>query len=747
MKKSYLILAAAALTLGLASCSNDESLAEAPKAVETSVDDGAIGFDAYVNRSTTRAGATGELTTSTASSPQISLQAEGFGVFGYYGDGVVYGPTLKPDFFYNQKVSGADWTYSPIKYWPNEFGQSAESDGQDRLTFFAYAPWVNVTPATGRIASGSTTSGIIGLTSNTTTGDPYVKYSVDFDPENRVDLCYGVSANGLSSSVDDANSPNAIAAGKPYIDVFKPKTGDKIKFDFKHALAALNVVIDADIDEESHGTTGYLDGNTKIYVREVTFEGFTDNGMLNLSSSTTPLWYEMSTANTLISAGKVTIYDGRSNGKEGQTNGDATNETPKDLNETIIQKATTTNGVPAASQVNLFNSTTANAPIYVIPTGQQLKVTITYDVETADEKLAGFLSDGTTHGSSIENKITKNITFNSGSALTLEAGKLYTVSLHLGMTSVKFDAEVSPWPTATTADNTDLPINKAGTYAVGGTHTITAPAAGVTNAKLQISGLTNSATLTTTPDGTVVTAATCTTPVGAATQDVTYSVAANTTFYKKSGSITLAETGAATSTTIITVSQSAQALGLSVASLDAAGTKITLNSTGAFANTADWSDVTKTKLTVIKKAADGTTSTITPTSFTGTSTTAADLTLSTAVQAGEEYFITVQTGDAAAETVTAKIGGIAFASATIDKLTTDPDFTIEPIIYGNGVVAAGGWNSGTLGTATINVNTGEVHIVATGSSVIRATLTLPGSSDGYFYSTATQTASYTLNVN
>lgn len=73
--------------------------------------------------SSTRAGNTGNITDAQ------SLAAKGgFGVFAYQTGGTDYTAgqtTFPPDFMYNQKVTGTDvaapvWSYSPIKYWPND---------------------------------------------------------------------------------------------------------------------------------------------------------------------------------------------------------------------------------------------------------------------------------------------------------------------------------------------------------------------------------------------------------------------------------------------------------------------------------------------------------------------------------------------------------------------------------------------------------------------------------------------------
>jgi hypothetical protein len=141
----------------------------------------------------------------------------------------------------------------------------------------------------------------------------------------------------------------------------------------------------------------------------------------------------------------VTIFDGRKDGKEGHQDGEATREKVVGLNPAIIQSGTATDGV-TTTKVNLFkpfSATPEKDPIFVIPNGDAMKVTIVYDVETEDNKLAAYLSDGKTHGSTIENTITKAI-----SAEEMVAGKAYTINLHLGMTTVKVDATVSNWVSA-----------------------------------------------------------------------------------------------------------------------------------------------------------------------------------------------------------------------------------------------------------------------------------------------------------
>lgn len=439
MKDKLLVLTAFAIML--VACSKDSESMNDPAPISkenTSVNkQQPVQFGAYVNRAVTRAGAEGVLTTNGTGDGQVSLEQKGFGVFAYYTDDDLYSPIYQPNFMYNTKVSTANWTYSPVRYWPNEFGSNAASEGIDRLSFFAYAPWVEVTPSTG-IVTGDNTYGIVGMSRNAATGNPLVKYYASLDPSKQVDFCWGVDKT----------------TGKPILDLTKQGVSEKVEFAFNHALAALNVQIDAAIDQLNPG--GTLDANTKIYVRSVTFEGFVTKGSFNLNTDKAT-WYDLAGAN-YIDGGFVTIFDGRTNGKEGQS--ESANESPVGLNPVVVQSqpysGTPTAGVTPTA-VNLFDNATATAPLYVIPSGQPLNVTIVYDVETQNPNLTTKLSDGVTPGTSVENKITKAISF--GASNKLEAGKKYNLTLHLGMTSVKFDAAVSDWDDNTDNGEANLPDN------------------------------------------------------------------------------------------------------------------------------------------------------------------------------------------------------------------------------------------------------------------------------------------------
>ena len=248
MKKQLFFLAVAALAL--ASCSS-ENLSQEKSALQNAEPE-TVMFDAYTQRTTTRAG-------SVEIMKDASLRNCGFGVFGFYTNNSDYDPQSIPNFFYNQKVewNGTNWAYDPVKYWPNEYGENAESDDFDRVSYFAYAPYVKSVPSTGKIVKDPSSSdedkwGITGMTRNSATGDPIIKYIASFDQSKAVDLIWGVCDNPLWSIVQDGSKQkiNDAEMGLPWLNVYRPMETDnqRVKFTFKHALSQLSVNVDAFVD-------------------------------------------------------------------------------------------------------------------------------------------------------------------------------------------------------------------------------------------------------------------------------------------------------------------------------------------------------------------------------------------------------------------------------------------------------------------------------------------------------------------
>jgi len=312
MKK--ILLFAATATMLFAACTNEDLVAPQTGA-ETALEDGAVGFDVYVPGATaqTRAGRTNVMTTTT-------MQQTGFGIFGYQTDetqkdfskpGYVSG-TSKPNYMWNQQVnysaSPSAWYYSPLKYWPNETNNDLQSammpdvdkhHNLDRLTFFAYAPWVKANGTNGLASNvndgvgAKETAGIYRLTAQDgkqytdgSASDAQITYNVATDPNESVDLLWGVAPHGGISYKNVAGSTTTIGEGLPLIDLVKPAVNTTLKFQFQHALARFGVKVVLAADQVASG--GEFDyANTKVTIEKIELksEGFGTNGMLNLKNT------------------------------------------------------------------------------------------------------------------------------------------------------------------------------------------------------------------------------------------------------------------------------------------------------------------------------------------------------------------------------------------------------------------------------------------------------------------------------
>lgn len=538
MKKLFFF---AATALMMAACTSDDlNVKEAQQAVQ---DNAAVNFDVYTLRGVTRAGTPGTITTESLKTGDHSQ--DGFGVFAYYTDSKTYDQNAIPNFMYNQQVkwdaTGEKWTYEPVKYWPNEFGDAAKADEVDYVTFFAYAPWTKFQPTTGKpdvtgVADADSwqNKNIVSVKKNSENGDPIVKYVVDTNPATSVDLLWGVNADEegwapLDESVTDAQN----VKGKPFINLTKPVTpfdaqGGKIKFNLRHALAKVKFTIDYIADDntafpgENYKPTeapNLIDANqTRIYVRWIEIDGFALKGALNLNNEDAdkPLWKSYEDGiKELIFPDAIRFNDGRKDAKEGTENGKAKEEN-MDLNPEIVENFCLLEGGKFGAEKNpgvkpfvkgedsqlLFAGNNENdGYFYVIPRGEEegdgnVKMTINYDVLTLDPNLSTTLSGTKDLGSQISNQIWKENVLGN---LDFEAGKQYVVKIHLGMTSVKVEAVVEPWTEVTPASDVDLPDNQPGqtTPPAPAPSIAEAIAAAATSATLSVG--TASADVTTTP--------------------------------------------------------------------------------------------------------------------------------------------------------------------------------------------------------------------------------------------------------
>jgi len=182
------------------------------------------------------------------------------GVYAYYHDNSNWATdfaavTMKPNYMLNQQATntqpGSYYSYSPLKYWPNESG--------DKVSFFAYFPYTASADDSGNSANPANPSltGITPLLTENTAALPSYAFTVKDAPANQVDFL----------------------VSKVVTDRAKGSLSDRVHFQLWHATSKVLVsviVTDAlrrqlayykiDCIEFTHlyntGTLSYTDGNT-----------------------------------------------------------------------------------------------------------------------------------------------------------------------------------------------------------------------------------------------------------------------------------------------------------------------------------------------------------------------------------------------------------------------------------------------------------------------------------------------------
>lgn len=360
--RRYVTMLAAAMTL--CACSTDDDPTETDNTVAVPVS-----FGTYLTGTTTR---------STANLNNITdvtdLQAAGFGVFAYYTGQAAYPESVtitttetggttstgyEPNFMYNQKVEYKDgsWTYTPLKYWPNEAG--------DKVSFFAYAPYRTSDEAAFTI-----------VTDNNEADDPKLFYIMPTDPQKNIDLLYA----GVK-------------------DVTKQKIGETVNFAFHHALARLGLTVQGVFDEVTPDKGTIDTDTTKITIESIklSFSNMKDRGVLNLNGGT---WTEEATAN-----GKWTVTIDKNNGLSAALADDGS----------TTAAAMTEKGITGATQTE---ANVSDSYLTLIPQKQDnISVTIVYYTTTDDASLV--LTGGYRRiRNEVTNPVT--IDFSQGQAYTLK---------------------------------------------------------------------------------------------------------------------------------------------------------------------------------------------------------------------------------------------------------------------------------------------------------------------------------------
>ena len=395
----------------------------------------------------------GESATTRSISSLSDLQtSSGIGIFSYYTyegdysanqgvtpDGTYTSsyPTI-PNFMYNEQATWVTsaWSYDPIKYWPNDYtagdvdnqSPTAEGSKTSRLSFFAYAPWVAVTSQTDATSiEGATTAnstGIVGFSGNAYAGDPYLIY-YQSGAAGDEDLFYAYN--------DTENKT-------------KPSIGSTITFNFKPALARMNLTVRGIYDEtttsakhinsNNHDISDYINFikvesvNIRPYYLNASSEKvwITKKGRLNLNTGK----WELSTGDPAVlgltsstiatnlaynssdNASTIALGVGRYYNVDGKTNNDPIPPTDTDnVNQELIKDGNYLFFIP------YYDETTHQL---------HLKVTITYHVYTKDARM----KDGWSHiVNEVESIDSEDV------VITPQAGMIYTLKLVLGMTTVR----------------------------------------------------------------------------------------------------------------------------------------------------------------------------------------------------------------------------------------------------------------------------------------------------------------------
>lgn len=459
--KKKLIFAAAAIAM-LASCSQNDELTQPTVAQNENTP---VSFGTYIGRQVqTRSGISGDID---ASASALAAK-DGFGVFAYYtgsSDWSTVETTATPNFMYNEHVtsanSGTTWTYSPIKYWPNQYNngdvdaanpaneadEATAASNAGKVSFFAYAPYVSVTAG----AAANTAYGITALSTNDATGHPTATYKLakgqqGSEGNDFVDLLWGVKVNGAKEATPTTDTYN-VDLTKNSANLTSADKDGKVSFLFKHALTkvggsdAMKIVYDIDGNGTGETGAGSDDANTLVTVGDITIKNvenkIINEGTFDLATGT---WNTTSLATVAEGAAINLHFTPTGGGDDIQLNSAIAETTP--AYSTGAWTTPTGGGVKAATAKDVYAST--GKSIYFIPgtQDQQLKVTITYTVRTYDDKLATSASGGEGTWTKVTQTISNIVTLPTS---LIKSNKKITLVIHLGLTSVKFTANVDSW--------------------------------------------------------------------------------------------------------------------------------------------------------------------------------------------------------------------------------------------------------------------------------------------------------------
>ena len=479
--------------------------------------DVAVAFDSYLQDSRTTRTTYPDAPVGEIDDDRLHTSAGGFGVFAQYtgNSKFEYGGEDtggRPyNFMWNQQVTydGTRWTYSPVKYWPND-NQPADDGDNDTgnnpaqgsqkhsyVSFFAYAPYRLVdTPSDGATPADGDDDGddggddgIVGMTSNAksagkgTDKGTYVTYrtsnATPYDAASSVDLLWAAAPNRYKLD----------GYGSGY-------TTGSVDLVFKHALSKLTITVQGlfdhvDNDDKSPQYIDDRDVFTRILVESVDFDDsplFSEGNMYlapRPDDGSVPYWelndedadndgipdkrkgitvddltVNSDLANTYYdtSAGVVKKYWDDDDVDEGvsenlksflqlsdQNDDDKVDAADAKQLLDKLPKGVTHTEVPLRNEEDYYYMVLPNKGYIADHPTEKMKVHMVYYVITYDERLTLPKTGYPKYFSIVKNDVTA--TFDT---FAFEANKKYKLRLQPGLTTVKFEVTV--------VDGWDTPI-------------------------------------------------------------------------------------------------------------------------------------------------------------------------------------------------------------------------------------------------------------------------------------------------
>lgn len=357
--------------------------------------DVAVSFDTYLMRE----GRATTLTTNKSIQANAVHDGGGFGVYAYeHGNKLVEDYTnqnVDPNFFKNELI----WYQG--KEWRYEKVKYWPNNPGSMLSFYAYAPYIkNISEGFGETNPR--------LILNGDYNGPAFYYEMPDNLTQGIDLCWGQEY------------------GKTIAPVNKEKPGitENIHFNLKHALSryGFNVQVWSDnmTDNYPDDTKHDHDGDRNDPLKKGT--------TININS--------VKLVGNFATKGTLRLYDGKWDAQIANT---AEYELNNNFNSVI------TDGIILGEAVEEIPLLQDDATYALLIPGSRFKIVIDYDVITPDPNLLNGYSK-------VNNVITSDKTW------TAQAGVATDFHLNLGMTTVKFDATVTPWNNAD-KEEVDLPNN------------------------------------------------------------------------------------------------------------------------------------------------------------------------------------------------------------------------------------------------------------------------------------------------